>query len=72
MWVYRTGRMYTGRQIVLYEYQQTRHASYPREFLKDFSGICVTNGYQVYHTVENEQEDLKIARILSPCKKALR
>ena len=61
MWVYRTGRMYTGRQIVLYEYQQTRNASHPREFLKDFSGICVTDGYQVYHTVENEREDLRIA-----------
>ncbi len=61
MWVYRTGRMYTDRQIVLYEYQKTRNASHPREFLKDFSGICVTDGYQVYHTIENEREDLKIA-----------
>ena len=61
MWVYRTGRMYTDRQIVLYEYQRTRNASHPREFLKDFSGVCVTDGYQVYHTVENEREDLRIA-----------
>ena len=61
MWVYRTGRMYTDRQIVLYEYQRTRNASHPREFLKDFSGICVTDGCQVYHTIENEREDLKIA-----------
>ena len=61
MWIYRTGRMYTDRQIVLYEYQRTRNASHPREFLKDFSGICVTDGYQVYHTIENEREDLVIA-----------
>jgi len=61
MWVYRTGRMYADRQIVLYEYQRTRNASHPREFLKDFSGICVTDGYQVYHTIENEREDLKAA-----------
>ena len=61
MWVYRTGRMYTDRQIVLYEYQKTRNASHPREFLKNFNGICVTDGYQVYHTIENEREDLKIA-----------
>ncbi len=61
MWVYRTGRMYTERQVVLYEYQKTRNASHPREFLKDFSGICVTDGYQVYHTIEEEREDLKIA-----------
>lgn len=61
MWIYRTGRMYTDRQIVLYEYQKTRNASHPREFLKDFNGICVTDGYQVYHTIESEREDLKIA-----------
>ena len=61
MWAYRTGQMYTDRRIVLYEYQRTRNASHPREFLKDFSGICVTDGYQVYHTIENEREDLKIA-----------
>ncbi len=59
--VYRTGRMYTQCQIVLYEYQKTRNASHPREFLKDFSGVCVTDGYQVYHTIEGEREDLKIA-----------
>ena len=61
MWVYRTGQMYSDRPIVLYEYQKTRNASHPREFLKGFSGICVTDGYQVYHTIENEREDLKIA-----------
>lgn len=61
MWVYRTGRMYANRQIVLYEYQKTRSASHPREFLKDFKGICVTDGYQVYHAIENEREDLKVA-----------
>ena len=61
MWVYRTGRMYTECQIVLYEYQRTRNASHPGEFLKDFSGVCVTDGYQVYHTIEDEREDLKIA-----------
>ena len=61
MWVYRTGRMYTDCQIVLYEYQKTRNSSHPREFLKNFNGICVTDGYQVYHMIENEREDMKIA-----------
>jgi transposase len=61
MWVYRTGKMNTDKQLVLYEYQPSRKASHPREFLKDFQGICVTDGYQVYHTIEKEREDLKIA-----------
>ncbi len=61
MWVYRSGHMYREQQIVLYEYQRTRKASHPREFLKDYSGICVTDGYQVYHTVEKQLEELTIA-----------
>ena len=60
MWVYRTGFMY-DKPIVLYEYQKTRNASHPREFLKDYSGICVTDGYQVYHTLDKQKEDLRIA-----------
>ncbi len=61
MWVYRTGGMYPNKPIVLYEYQPSRKASHPREFLKEFQGICVTDGYQVYHTIEKEREDLRIA-----------
>lgn len=61
MWVYRTGYLYTDKQIVLYEYQKTRNASHPRKFLNGFKGICVTDGYQVYHTIEKEREDLTIA-----------
>jgi hypothetical protein len=61
MWVYRTGKMYDASPIVLYEYQKTRNTSHPREFLKDYSGTVVTDGYQVYHTLEKERENLKIA-----------
>ena len=31
------------------------------KFLKGFKGVCVTDDYQVYHTLEKEQEDLVIA-----------
>ena len=61
MWVYRSGYLYQKEQIVLYEFQKTRNASHPREFLKNYSVICVTDGYQVYHTLEKEKEDLTIA-----------
>ncbi|MBN2898609.1 MAG: IS66 family transposase [Clostridia bacterium] len=61
MWVYRSGYLYTKKQIILYEYQKTRNASHPKEFLKDYSGICVTDGYQVYHTIEKDLEELTIA-----------
>ncbi len=69
MWVYRSGYMYTDKAIVLYEYQKTRNASHPREFLRDYSGICVTDGYQVYHTLEKEKEDLTIAGCWVHCRR---
>jgi len=61
MWVYRSGHMYPDRQIILYEYQKTRKADHPLEFLKSYAGICVTDGYQVYHTAEKKLENLKIS-----------
>ena len=69
MWVYRSGYLYEDRQIVLYEYQKTRNASHPREFLKNYSGVCVTDGYQVYHTVEKELESLRIAGCWVHCRR---
>ena len=69
MWVYRSGHLYQDRQIVLYEYQQTRNAFHPREFLKGYDGICVTDGYQVYHTLEKELEELTIAGCWVHCRR---
>ena len=69
MWVYRSGHLYHDQQIVLYEYQQTRNASHPREFLKGYDGICVTDGYQVYHTLEKEMEELTIAGCWVHCRR---
>ena len=69
MWVYRSGALYEERQIILYEYQKTRNASHPREFLKGYSGICLTDGYQVYHTLEKEKEDLTIAGCWVHCRR---
>ena len=69
MWVYRTGKYQTDRQVVLYDYQKTRKTDHPRQFLKDFRGVCVTDGYQVYHTLEGEREDLEIAGCWAHCRR---
>ena len=69
MWVYRSGYLYPERQIILYDYQKTRNASHPRNFLKDYTGVCVTDGYQVYHTLEKEREDLTIAGCWVHCRR---
>ena len=69
MWVYRSGFMYKDAQIVLYEYQKTRNASHPGTFLRNYSGICVTDGYQVYHSVEKQLDGLKIAGCWVHCRR---
>lgn len=69
MWVYSSGHLYKDKQIVLYEYQLTRNASHPREFLKEYKGVCVTDGYQVYHTLEKEKEELTIAGCWVHCRR---
>lgn len=69
MWVYRSGCLYQKEQVILYEYQKTWNASHPRKFLKDYNGICVTDGYQVYHTLEKEKEDLKTAGCWVHCRR---
>lgn len=60
MWVYRSGEL-ESNPVILYEFQKTRKKEHAREFLKDFSGICVTDGYQVYHSIADEREDLTIS-----------
>jgi len=56
MWVYRTGEKCNLPPMILYDYQKTRKADAPREFLSGFDGILETDGYQVYHTLEKEQD----------------
>lgn len=60
MWVYHSGEL-ESKPVILYEFQKTRKKEHAREFLKDFSGICVTDGYQVYHSIADEREDLTIS-----------
>lgn len=61
MWVYRNRVLRGTHPIVLFDWQASRRSDHPREFLKDFSGTVVTDGYQVYHKLGREREDLKIA-----------
>lgn len=50
MWLYRTGRA-AARQIVLYEYQETRKAEHPSHFLEGYAGYLHTDGYAGYHSL---------------------
>lgn len=61
MWIYRTGKSYTDTPIILYEYQRTRKADHPEEFLKDFKGIVVCDGYSTYRKLDRENPDIVFA-----------
>lgn len=58
MWVHRSGEFFKDKQIILYEYQKTRHHKHPSEFYRDYKGILLTDGLQQYHLVESEVEGL--------------
>ena len=51
-------RITEAHPFVLREYQKGRKRIIRRQFLKDFSGICVTDGYEVYHSIARERNDL--------------
>lgn len=61
MWLYRTGE--PKNPIILYDYQRTRSSSCPKEFLKGFTGVLQTDGYQGYNSVENVKHIYCLAHI---------
>ena len=58
MWVHRSGELYRGKNIVLYEYQKGRDHHLPLEYYKNFRGVLETDGLQQYHLVEKKAEGI--------------
>lgn len=52
MWVYRSGE-FKVNPIVIYDYQPSRAASCTQDFLGDYSGYLLSDGYSVYDTLDN-------------------
>jgi transposase len=50
MWLYETSGS-SSRRIVVFDYQQTRAAEHPRDFLARFKGYLHCDGYQAYRTL---------------------
>ena len=61
MWIYRTGKSYSDTPVILYEYQRTRKSDHPEEFLKDFKGIMVCDGYSAYRKLDRKNPDIIFA-----------
>lgn len=52
MWVYMTDRYSDVPQMVLFQYERTRGGYHPKEFLLGYEGYLTTDGYQVYHGLD--------------------
>lgn len=61
MFVYRSGEMSKEHGIVLYDYQKTRNSDHLETFLKQFSGILVSDAYSGYHALDRRRADIRIA-----------
>lgn len=61
MFVYRSGELYRGMVIVLYDFQKTRGAEHLIAFLAGFSGIVVSDAYSGYHSLDRHREDIQLA-----------
>lgn len=61
MWLYKT--VEDRNPIILYDHQRTRSGSCPKDFLKGFSRILQTDGYQGYNKVENVKRIYCLAHI---------
>jgi transposase len=53
MWVYCTGKD-ADRQVVLFDYQQTRHGKHPLTFLDGYDGYLHVDGYAGYRKLEDQ------------------
>ena len=72
MWVYHTFDRYGAPPIFIYEYQPDRKGEHPKEFLKGYSGVIVTDGYEPYHSIEKERDgDIIVAGCWAHLKRKL-
>lgn len=55
MWVYRN-REVDEHKVVIYDYRKTRAESNIEDFVGDFSGTIVCDGYSAYHKLQNESK----------------
>ena len=58
MWVFHTCERYGSPPIYIYNYHEgKRDLEALSNFIGDYSGILMTDGYQVYHSLENASQD---------------
>ena len=61
MFVYRTSEHATEKPVILYQYGKVRSKSNIQKFLKDFSGILVSDAFSGYKALEKEEPGIRAA-----------
>ena len=56
MWVYRSPEE-SPHKVVLYDYAKTRGTYHLEDYLKEYKGIVVCDGYEAYHKLERDRDD---------------
>lgn len=78
MWVYRSGE-FTNNPVVIYDYHPSRAGACVRDFLGDYQGYLLSDGYSAYDTLEGVTQAACMAHVrrkfidaqkASPSKKA--
>lgn len=61
MWVYRSPAE-LSHKVVLYDYSKTRESCHLEDYLKEYKGVVVCDGYEAYHKLERQRKnEIKVA-----------
>ena len=70
MWVYHTADRCGSPPIFIYDYRRDRKGVHAEEFLGDFRGILMTDGYEPYHTLaKGSGGRIRVAGCWAHCKR---
>lgn len=61
MWVFHSPGGSDTHPIFLYEYLGARNGKVITEYLNGYKGTLITDGYQPYHTLDNNSEEILVA-----------
>ena len=61
MWVFHSPGGPDSHPLFLYEYLGGRNGSVIQKYLEGYKGILITDGYQPYHTLMNNSDEIRVA-----------
>lgn len=61
MWVFHSPGGKDTHPLFLYEYLGARNGAVIQEYLKGYKGTLITDGYQPYHTLMKNSDEIKVA-----------